>query len=85
MKEECRKRLPEDMLAVLDRFDGLRAAANDESFHDPFLDGNEEIEAAIGKYYEEGSKDNLVAILEAIRQRLHARSEERRVGKECRL
>ena len=26
MKIECRKRLPQDMLAVLDKFDGLRAA-----------------------------------------------------------
>lgn len=55
MVNECRKRLPEDMLAVIDRFD---ESGNDskEEFHDMFLDGNELIEEAIEKYYGESSK-----------------------------
>jgi molecular chaperone GrpE (heat shock protein) len=48
--DECRKRLPEDMLEVLDHFE---EEVNDkrEALHDPFLDGNEMIEAAISDYY----------------------------------
>ena len=50
MLDECRKRLPEDMLEVLDHFE---EEVNDkrEALHDPFLDGNEMIEAAISDYY----------------------------------
>ena len=55
MKEECRKRLPEDMLEVLDRFEQKMLEKN-PPFHDSFLDGNELIEEAIGRYYEDGSK-----------------------------
>ena len=68
MVNECRKRLPADMLAVIDRFDDTQP----EPFHDSFLDGNELIEEAIANYYSEGSKDNLIGVLEAIRQRMHA-------------
>lgn len=71
MKEECRKRLPEDMLKVLDQFDQKMAEKN-PPFHDSFLDGNELIDEAIGKFYADGSKDNLIAVLDAIRQRMHA-------------
>ena len=48
--DECRKRLPDDMLEVLDHFE---EEVNDkrEALHDPFLDGNEMIEAAISDYY----------------------------------
>ena len=68
MVNECRKRLPADMLAVIDRFDDTQP----EPFHDSFLDGNELIEEAIANYYSEGSKENLIGVLEAIRQRMHA-------------
>lgn len=59
MKEKCRKRLPEDMLKVLDAFDQKMADKNP-----PFHDGNVLIEEAIAKYYADGSKDNLIAVLE---------------------
>lgn len=71
MKEECRKRLPEDMLTVLDSFEQMIADKN-PPYHDSFLDGNELIDGAIASYYADGSKDNLVAVLDAIRQRMHA-------------
>ena len=71
MKEECRKRLPDDMLKVLDQFDQKMAEKN-PPFHNSFLDGNELIEEAIEKYYADGNKDNLIAVLDAIRQRMHA-------------
>lgn len=71
MKIECRKRLPEDMLEVLDCFDE-RMAEEHPIFQDPFLNGNELIENAICKYYDDSSKDNLVAVLDAIRNRMHA-------------
>ena len=70
MVAECRKRLPDDMLAVLDRFAEQKAAA-EPAFHDPFLDGNELIEEAISAYHAEATKENLCAVLEAIRTRMH--------------
>ena len=71
MKEECRKRLPEDMLTVLDNFEQMIADKN-PPFHDSFLDGNELIDEAIERFYADGSKDNLIAVLDVIRQRMHA-------------
>ncbi len=41
-------------------------------YHDTFLDGNELIEAAIEQYYKESSRENLIAILDTIRRRMHA-------------
>ena len=41
-------------------------------YHDVFLDGNEQIEEAIGKFYEDSSKESLAEVLEVIRQRMHA-------------
>jgi len=66
---ECRKRLPEDINAVLDRFNEQRATM--QPYHDMFLDGNELIETAIAEYYAEDSKEKLVGVLDAIRQRMH--------------
>lgn len=66
---EGRKRLPEDMLAVLDRFDECRE--EDSGFHDSFLDGNEMIEDAIRVFHEKSSKENLCAVLDAVRTRMH--------------
>ena len=71
MVSECRKRLPEDMLAVLDRFDAMDGKEQ-EGFHDPFLDGNEVVEDAISAYHAEATKENLCAVLDAIRTRMHA-------------
>ncbi len=70
IKEECRKRLPEDMLAVIDRFEKIRNKKPE--FHDMFLDGNELIEIAIEIYRADSSKENLIAVLDAIRKRMHA-------------
>ena len=66
---EGRKRLPEDMLAVLGRFDECRE--EDSGFHDSFLDGNEMIEEAIRTFHEHSSKENLCAVLDAVRTRMH--------------
>lgn len=65
---ECKKRLPDDMLEVIARFMDCRKS----SFHDPFLAGNELIEEAIDRFYMDSCKKNLVGVLEAIRQRMHA-------------
>lgn len=65
---ECKKRLPDDMLEVITRFMDCRKS----SFHDPFLAGNELIEEAIDRFYMDSCKKNLVGVLEAIRQRMHA-------------
>ena len=39
---------------------------------DQFLEGNELIEKTIEKYHSNSSKENLVAVLDVIRQRMHA-------------
>ena len=66
LREECRKRLPKDMLAVLDRFEDVK-----DTFHDSFLNGNELIEAAIHSYYSEATRETLNAVLDSIRTRMH--------------
>ncbi len=66
---ECRKRLPKDINAVLDRFNEQRTSV--QPHHDMFLEGNELIETAIAEYYAEDSKEKLVGVLDAIRQRMH--------------
>ncbi len=66
---ECRARLPEEMLAVLDRFDQARGRTKD--LHDTYLDGNSIIEDAIERYYEKQDRESLIAVLEAIRHRMH--------------
>lgn len=71
MVNECRKRLPEDMLAVIDRFDESGSEGKG-GFHDMFLDGNEMIEEAISAYHADASKEKLIAVLESIRTRMHA-------------
>jgi len=68
IEEEGRKRLPQDMLSVLDRFRDL----TDASVRDPFLEGNELIEEAIRAYHEDSNKENLCSVLKAIRERMHA-------------
>ena len=71
LAQECRKRLPDDMLSVLDRFEKQKARKAEPDFHDMFLDGNERIEEAISAYHAEAGKENLIAVLEAIRTRMH--------------
>ena len=66
---ECKTRLPEDMLAVLTRFDQARGRS--EEYHNDFLDGNNIIEEAIDRYYIEQTRENLIAVLESIRKRMH--------------
>lgn len=61
----CRARLPEDMLAVVNRF---QAAL--QPFHNPFLDGNAIIDAAIDRCLAEPSEAAIDALFAAIRQRM---------------
>lgn len=70
MAAECRKRLPADMLAVLNQFTEKKLAA-EPAFHDPFLDENEIIEEAINTYHAEATRENLVAVMESLRIRMH--------------
>ena len=55
----------EDMLG------DMNGAPTKSAFHDPFLDGNALIEAAVHAYYADATKERLYAVLEAIRQRMH--------------
>ena len=69
MKAECRRRLPEDMKEVLDRF--TKVLEKREEYDDPFLEGNDEIETAIEAYYRESSRETLIGVLDAIRKRMN--------------
>ena len=71
LKDECRSRLPKDMLDILARFDIAREHGHD-AFTDPFLTGNGMIEEAIARYYQERTQDNLYAVINAILYRMHA-------------
>lgn len=71
MMMEGRSRLPEDMAEVLFRFEDTVFPATDEMPDNSFLEGNEVIEEAIGRYYEEPDNDNLFGVLGAIRNRMH--------------
>ncbi len=71
LESECKKRLPEDMREVLERFDALRGRGSDCIDEDPFLTGNKTIKEAIGRYYAESSEETLTAVLESIRIRMH--------------
>lgn len=46
--------------------------SSNEEFRDSFLDGNNLIEEAIANFYNENNEENFIAILEAIRSRMHA-------------
>ena len=67
---ECTARLPEDMKGVLDRFNATRGRG-DTSSYDDGLAGNIGIENAIEQYYANQSKETVIGVLEAIRQRMH--------------
>ena len=71
MKVETCNRLKKDMLEVLNRFEEIVVQRQTPRFYDSFLDGNELIEGAITKYYDDSNKDNRIAVLEAIRSRMH--------------
>lgn len=71
LKDECRSRLPKDMLDILGRFDISREHGHD-SFPDSFLTGNSIIEEAIAQYYKESNQENLLAVVNAILYRMHA-------------
>ena len=43
-----------------------------QEVRDPFLEGNEIIEETIAKFHKDQSKENLIAVLESIRTRMHA-------------
>ena len=69
LEAECKARLPEDMLSVLERFD--KARGRTEEYHDSSLDGNRIIEEAIEHNYEKQDKESLITVLESIRKRMH--------------
>ncbi len=63
LKLQCRNRMEKDMLDVLERFGKMTAL---KPFHDPFLDGNELIEAAIARFHAEKNKETLENVLNTI-------------------
>lgn len=71
LEAECRSRLPEDMLYILGRFDIAREHGHDV-IPDDTLAGNVLIEDAIARYYDAGTRQNLIGVLDAILQRSRA-------------
>jgi len=69
LENECRNRLPDDILNVLERFDGNRGREN-AVYHDTFLDGNELIEEAIDRFKRECTKENLELVINLLRFRM---------------
>ena len=49
-----------------------RSTAVSREVRDPFLEGNEIIEETIAKFHEDQSNENLIAVLDGIRSRMHA-------------
>lgn len=72
IEAEGRKRLPDDILEVLDRFIKLTEDLQDKRQReiDPFLDGNEEIDEAISAFYAAPGNDSLDVVLKAFRKRI---------------
>lgn len=67
---ECRERLPKEMIRIMDKFDKTRESS-ETSTEDSFLQGNDVIVVAIDMFYQDSSKDNLVKLLESIRNRMN--------------
>ena len=67
LEAECKSRLPEDMLYILGRFDIAREHGHDV-IPDDTLAGNILIEDAIARYYDAGTRQNLIGVLDAILQ-----------------
>ena len=63
---ECRKRVTDDIKAVIDRFDAARGRA---------AAGNTVIESAISEFRSEKNEENFAAVLEAIRVRMHEKGQ----------
>ena len=66
---EATSRLPKDMEEVLNRFDIVRGKITEDN--DNSLDGNNTIDTAIARFNDDKTKENLIAVLEAIRARIH--------------
>ena len=71
LEAECKSRLPEDMLDILGRFDIAREHGHDV-IPDDILTGNVLIEEAIARYYNDGTQQSLIGVLDAILQRSRA-------------
>lgn len=66
---ECRVRLPEEMLAVINRFQKAKAPV---AFRDQTLEGNDVIEDAIARFSTDPREETGRAVLAALRQRMLA-------------
>lgn len=69
LEAECKSRLSKDLLEVLERFDQARGRG--ASTQDDGLGDNSDIEQAIDRFYGDRSRDNLVGVMETIRQAMH--------------
>lgn len=65
---ECKKRIPDEIKDVLNRFDTARGRTAGNG--NPSLDGNVVIESAVAEFNADKSKENYINVLEAIRLRI---------------
>ncbi len=71
LKDECRRRLPKDMLDILGRFDIAREHGHD-CIPNSFLVGNSIIEDSIAAFHQERSWEKINSVLNAILIRMMA-------------
>ena len=69
---QCKARLPDDMMKVLERFDHARGKETPQPDDD--LGDNSDIEKAIDLYYADSKKETLIGVLEAIRKAMHRKN-----------
>ena len=69
LEAEATSRLPKDMNEVLKRFDIVRGKIPEDN--DNSLDGNNIINAAIARFHDVKTEESLIAVLDAIRTRIH--------------
>ena len=69
---ECKARLPEDLRAVLERFDEARGRTTPGPDYD--LGNNSSITDAIEAYYADSTREHLIGVLEALRRAMHQKS-----------
>ncbi len=67
---ECRNRIPEDMLNVLNRFDEATGRGREAEEAPAGLKDNRHLEKAISVFYDASTKENLVQILAVISKRM---------------
>ena len=55
----------------MEQMNEKKTAPDQQEFKDMFLDGNERIEEAVGRYHADSSDEHFATVIDTIRQRMH--------------